>query len=245
MYTVFDRLEIQSNIAFSNDNGFSWFEEPNFHTESSFEITFDNPRNCWLATSDNFQVISTDLDTLKSTVGNFKMQSSTSFRDINGFHISFEEGSVILDIHSVESLFEQFPNTTYTEGLIEYSSHDEYVELNEHQWRSVVSEVITSTIPASEVIEACDSLEDSEYFTLAGEEYRVLHDDDIFDVYLNAFKDHLRDCYNQGDLPPFLKIDWVASALDVIASDGYAAHFSSYDWSTHIEVGRYNLFRTN
>jgi len=172
------------------------------------------------------------------------MQSSTSFRDISGFHISFEDDStVVLDIFSVEDLFLQFPNTTYTEGLIEYSSHDEYVELNEHQWRSVVSEVLTSTIPASEVIEACDSLEYSEHFNLDGGEYRVIHDDYLFSTYLDEFQELVQDCYLPSGFPSWLYIDWEASASDVVSQAGYAHHFSSWDGDFHKEVAGYNIFR--
>ena len=144
---------------------------------------------------------------------------------------------------TVRELYASFPETEYMESNITYYSFNEYTELQNHQWFEVVSSVISSTVDASEVIEACDSLEDSEYFTLDGCEYRVIHDDDIFSTFLDEFEELVRDCYIPRDFPSFLKIDWEASAREVLMSNGYAHHFSSWDGDFHKEVAGYNIFR--
>jgi len=145
-------------------------------------------------------------------------------------HITSDEGQT-----TTQELF-------MSESNIMYSSHEEYEELKSNQWFDVVSAVLSSPVDASEVLEACDALEDSQYFTLDGDEYRVLHDNDLFPTFLEELRDMLEDTF---EVPSCIRIDWESTARDVIMSDGYAPHFSGYDGSTHIEIGKYNIFRTN
>lgn len=153
--------------------------------------------------------------------------------EINGEKLTF-------NFSSVEELFTNYPETEYVEDGLTYYSSKEYAELQSHQWFPIVRSTITSALDASEVLEACEALEDSQYFALDGAEYRVVSDEELFDVYLEEFIS-----LNEGtfDIPAWLQVDWEASARDVIASYGYASYFSSWDGETHIEVDHYNLFR--
>jgi len=139
------------------------------------------------------------------------------------------------NLSSVKELF-------MSESNIVYSSCDEYNKLQSHQWFEVVRSVITSTVDASEVLEACDALDSSQYFTLDGATYRVLHDNELFPTFTEEFRDL---CKSAIEIPAWLHIDWESTARDAVWPDGYAPHFSRYDGSTHIEIGRYNIFRTN
>ena len=86
-------------------------------------------------------------------------------------------------------------------------------------------------------------------FTLEfdGNEYRCIHKDSIWDIYVETIKEIVNDCYDLklDKIPAFiaLEIDWGQTANNAYV-DGYGHTFSSYDGS-EIEVSNHWVFRTN
>ena len=80
-----------------------------------------------------------------------------------------------------------------------------------------------------------------------GNEYRIISDGAIWDIYVETIKDIVNDCYelNLDKLPDFIavNIDWERTAQNAYA-DGYGHIFSSYDGSEEL-AGGYYIFRTN
>lgn len=104
---------------------------------------------------------------------------------------------------------------------------------------------------AREAIETLrDSLCQGEYdftFDFDGNEYRIIQEDSIWDIYVEEIKNIVEDCYelNLDKLPGFIavKIDWEETAQNAYA-DGYGHTFSSYDGSEE-EAAGYYIFRIN
>lgn len=80
-----------------------------------------------------------------------------------------------------------------------------------------------------------------------GNEYRIIHDQAIWDIYVDAIKSIVEDCYDLklDNIPDFVawSIDWGQTAQNAYA-DGYGHTFASYD-GKEIEVKNYSIFRTN
>lgn len=80
-----------------------------------------------------------------------------------------------------------------------------------------------------------------------GNEYRIISEDAIWDIYVETIRDIVTDCYelNLDKLPGFiaLSIDWEKTAKNACV-DGYGHTFSSYDGSEE-RAGGYHIFRTN
>lgn len=105
----------------------------------------------------------------------------------------------------------------------------------------------------SDVTEALETLEnkfgeDDFYFEFDGNEYRLILDSAIWEIYRDGIQHIVEDCYelNLDKVPNFvaLSIDWEQTAQNAFV-DGYAHHFSNYDGETDIEVGGYHVFYTN
>lgn len=89
--------------------------------------------------------------------------------------------------------------------------------------------------------------EDDFSFELDGNEYRLISESEIWDIYVGEIKNIVNDCYdlNLDKIPQFiaLSINWEETAKNAYA-DGYGHTFSSYDGS-ECEAGGYFIFRTN
>ena len=84
------------------------------------------------------------------------------------------------------------------------------------------------------------------HIDIDGEEYRVINESVIWDIYVDAIKEITEDCYGIK-APSWLAIDWKTTA-DNCFVDGYGHTFSSYDGSElECDFGeeRYFIFRTN
>lgn len=104
----------------------------------------------------------------------------------------------------------------------------------------------------SEIFEAVEEIathlgEDDFYLEFDGNEYRLIHDDAIWQIYVDEIKSIVGDCYDLklDDIPDFIawEIDWEQTAKNAHA-DGYGHTFSSYDHSEQ-ECNGYYIFRTN
>lgn len=84
-------------------------------------------------------------------------------------------------------------------------------------------------------------------FDFDGNEYRIIKESDIWDIYVDAIKNTVEDCYelNLDKIPDFIawSIDWEETAKNAYA-DGYGHTFSGYDGG-ECEAGGYYIFRTN
>lgn len=103
-----------------------------------------------------------------------------------------------------------------------------------------------------ELIEALDELdgkigEGDFYFEYDGNEYRIIADSAIWDIYVEAIKDIVNDCYDLklDNIPDFVawEIDWEQTAKNAYV-DGYGHTFSGYDGS-ELKTKNYYIFRTN
>lgn len=86
------------------------------------------------------------------------------------------------------------------------------------------------------------------YAEIDGEEYRFIHEDYIWDIYVEEIKEVTEDCYIEKKLPDWVAIDWEETAENVYHSDGYGHHFSHYDGSEYeymFDDANYLIFRTN
>ena len=89
--------------------------------------------------------------------------------------------------------------------------------------------------------------DDDFYFDYDGNEYRVISEAVIWDIYVETIKDIVNDCYdlNLDNIPSFvaIEIDWEKTAKNCY-SDGYGHTFSGYDGS-ELEINDFYVFRTN
>ena len=86
-----------------------------------------------------------------------------------------------------------------------------------------------------------------------GNEYRIIHTDSIWNIYVQTIKDIVQECYDLklDKIPDFIvwSIDWEATAQNAYV-DGYGHTFASYD-GNEIEIimplGKlqYHAFRIN
>ena len=92
-----------------------------------------------------------------------------------------------------------------------------------------------------------DDLADDFTFEFDGNEYRIIADSAIWDIYRDDIQRIVKECYDLklNDIPDFVAfaIDWEQTARNVY-SDGYGHTFSTYDHS-EVEAGGYWIFRTN
>jgi hypothetical protein len=76
-----------------------------------------------------------------------------------------------------------------------------------------------------------------------GCEYRFIHEDHIYYTYHDETIELIKECYELGDMPAFITIDWDATVTNCLV-DGYGNHFSCYDGSER-KVGCWYIFRLN
>jgi hypothetical protein len=102
----------------------------------------------------------------------------------------------------------------------------------------------------SEIFDALESLDCGEDdFTLDfdGNEYRIIKDSAIWEIYRDEIENIVTECYDLklDSLPPFIavSIDWEETAQNAYA-DGYGHTFASYDGDER-EAADHWIFRTN
>lgn len=104
----------------------------------------------------------------------------------------------------------------------------------------------------SALFEAIEELEsklgnDDFYFEFDGNEYRLISESAIWDIYVDEIRNIVNDCYDLklDNIPSFVawEIDWEQTAKNAYV-DGYGHTFSGYDGS-ELEIGNYFVFRTN
>ena len=96
-------------------------------------------------------------------------------------------------------------------------------------------------------IDEFDLSESDQTIDFDGNEYRIIRDSDIWDIYRDTIQGIVEDCYdlNLDKVPDFiaLSIDWEQTAQNAYV-DGYGHTFSSHDGS-EIETSLHWIFRTN
>ena len=91
---------------------------------------------------------------------------------------------------------------------------------------------------------------DDFYFRFDGMEYRVIHDSEIWDIYVETIKNIVEECYSDvirlEKIPSFtaISIDWGVTAQNA-SVDGYAQTFATYDGLDVGCVHGFNIYRTN
>lgn len=142
-------------------------------------------------------------------------------------------------------------------GIISHGNHthEEYSEQDfEGMYDVVNSHGEGDEMPAVEDMELCELYETVENSDLSdftvdfdGNEYRIIAESDIWDIYVDTIKELVNDCYDLklDQVPDFvaLEIDWEQTAKNAYV-DGYGHTFSGYDGSES-EAGGFWIFRTN
>ena len=97
------------------------------------------------------------------------------------------------------------------------------------------------------LIEIENKLSDDFYITIESNEYRIISDNAIWDIYVEEIQRTVEDCYDLK-IPDFVAVDWEETANNCLV-DGYGHTFASYD-GEEIETKSkdgdyYHIFRTN
>ena len=107
--------------------------------------------------------------------------------------------------------------------------------------------VLDISLDGDEIESLIEALGSADFtIKLGGNEYRFIHEADIWDIYVESIQQLVEDCYlMETDLSKiwWLEIDWEKTAKNCYA-DGYGHHFSGYDGS-EAEAAGYYIFRTN
>lgn len=133
-----------------------------------------------------------------------------------------------------------------------------YKDSNRHQARLILETIVTEhghkNLPYSEVKAAIEEIEqsvycqDDAYLSFDGNEYRIIRDSAIWEIYRDEIESLVTDCYdiNLDKIPNFIAvtIDWEQTARNAFA-DGYGHTFSGYDGSEYETDNGYWIFRTN
>lgn len=89
------------------------------------------------------------------------------------------------------------------------------------------------------------------YAVIDGEEYRFIHEDFIWNIYVDDVKETTIECYlcevDRSKLW-WLAIDWEQTAENVFSSDGYGNTFATYDGNEYeymFDDANYFIFRIN
>ena len=97
-----------------------------------------------------------------------------------------------------------------------------------------------------EAILSLSELDDDMLLDFDGNEYRIISESAIWEIYVEEIQQVVEDCYdlNLDKVPSFvaLSIDWEQTAQNCYL-DGYGHHFSRYDGSEE-NVAGYYIFRT-
>ena len=134
-------------------------------------------------------------------------------------------------------------------GLYESMPISELRErMPEHE---VFEEIDAETTPFFEALEELENNIGTDDFTLDfdGNEYRIIAESDIWEIYVEEIKNTVEDCYsdciNLDKIPSFIvvSIDWEQTANNAY-TDGYGHTFSGYDGSEE-EAAGYYIFRAN
>ncbi len=88
-------------------------------------------------------------------------------------------------------------------------------------------------------------------FEFDGNEYRIIRDSEIWEIYVQEIQNIVEECYSDvlklDKIPAFISVsvDWEATAHNAYA-DGYGHTFASYDGEEHqSDNGAWWVFRTN
>lgn len=110
-----------------------------------------------------------------------------------------------------------------------------------------IYEELDLAIDRDEVRELTEKLTDIEpdfYIEIDGEEYRFIHDDDIWDIYVETIREITEDCYDIKE-PNWLAIDWQQTAENC-SVDGYGhtfAHYDGHELEYEFDGANYYIFR--
>ncbi len=143
-----------------------------------------------------------------------------------------------------------YDSDNYAKNTMEYQSAMESWRENREEALQEYQEENESNY--SELFDAIEELEsnlgnDDFYFEYDGNEYRLISESAIWDIYVDEIKNIVNDCYDLklDNIPSFVAwdIDWEQTAKNAYV-DGYGHTFSGYDGS-ELEIGGYYVFRTN
>ena len=143
-------------------------------------------------------------------------------------------------------------------GIISHGNHS-HNEYTEQQFEDMIllanleqqeeADIDSNDMELIELYETLESEIDNNDFTIEfdGNEYRIISDSSIWEIYVEEIKTIVEDCYdlNLDKVPDFiaLSVDWEQTAKNAYA-DGYGHTFAGYDGEESEAAGFY-IFRTN
>ena len=149
------------------------------------------------------------------------------------------------DFEDFEEKTDGWDDETYSDYCFDYQERkeealQEYREENESNYSELFDAIET-------LADKLESDDDDFCFEYDGNEYRIIKDSEIWNIYVEEIKNLVNDCYDLklDNIPDFIafSIDWEETAKNAYA-DGYGHTFSGYDGS-ELNIGDYYVFRTN
>jgi hypothetical protein len=138
----------------------------------------------------------------------------------------------------------------FIQDIGEWDSEESMLEaLQEYQeeMQSEYSELIEALETLDSKTDFTEGADDDFYFDYDGNEYRVISESSIWDIYVEEIRYIVTDCCDLrlDNIPDFvaMQIDWEQTAKNAYV-DGYGYTFSGYDGS-ELETKNYYIFRTN
>lgn len=119
-----------------------------------------------------------------------------------------------------------------TRDILEFIANDLNLDISKDEVRFIEHEIKTGE---TDFIAEIDS-----------EEYRFIHEDEIWDIYVEEIQNTVEECYT-GKMEWWIAIDWEKTAENC-HQDGYGHTFASYDGEEHevtIDGDLYHAFRIN
>lgn len=117
-----------------------------------------------------------------------------------------------------------------TRDILDFIANDLNLDISKDEVRSIEHEIKTGEYDFTADID--------------GEEYRFIHEDEIWDIYVEAIKETVEECYT-GKMEWWIAIDWEETAENCY-QDGYGHTFATYDGEEHevtIDGDLYHVFR--
>lgn len=146
---------------------------------------------------------------------------------------------------------------TILNAIIRHGNHC-HEEMNKEQFsvlteqykinnEDMKNEHLELTEAYNEITNNIESCEDDFYLDFDDNEYRLIADESIWDIYVEEIKNIVEDCYDLklDSIPDFVafEIDWDQTAKNAYV-DGYGHTFAGYD-GEETEAGGYWIFRVN
>lgn len=124
---------------------------------------------------------------------------------------------------------------TIAENILRELVKEHSIDISDEDQRQEYINMIENALESDDTTIELDSME-----------FRIINEDAIQEIYQDSQEELIKDCYfpTLQEIPWWLEIDWKTTVQNVLNSDGYGNHFSTYDGGELYTDGFY-IFRTN